>query len=144
MPHINHVLQADEGCDLDFRRGRVTRRTPRRVSPDPQFTRDKSSPMQKQPQGLAGGLTNYGDPAFAAYLRRSFRQVDGLFEEDAGVAGDRHHLRRQRLRQLPCGLPELLDPVKRGVLAAGGLQRDFPVTSLGEVFLNPTSMMFRN
>jgi hypothetical protein len=34
--------------------------------------------------------------------------------------------------------------VKRGVLAAGGLPIDFPTTSLGEVFLNPTSMMFRN
>jgi dihydroxy-acid dehydratase len=42
------------------------------------------------------------------------------------------------------GLPELIDAEKRGVLAAGGLQRDFPMTSLGEVFLNPTSMMFRN
>jgi dihydroxy-acid dehydratase len=40
--------------------------------------------------------------------------------------------------------PELIDAVKRGVLAAGGLPIEFPTTSLGEVFLNPTSMMFRN
>src|SRR6186997_2797802 len=40
--------------------------------------------------------------------------------------------------------PELIEAVKRGVLAAGGLPIDFPTTSLGEVFLNPTSMMFRN
>jgi dihydroxy-acid dehydratase len=38
----------------------------------------------------------------------------------------------------------LVEAVKRGVLAAGGLPLDFPVTSLGEVFLNPTSMVFRN
>src|SRR5438309_6250605 len=40
--------------------------------------------------------------------------------------------------------PELIEAVKRGVLAAGGLPIDFPTISLGEVFLNPTSMMFRN
>src|ERR671912_1719680 len=40
--------------------------------------------------------------------------------------------------------PELIDAVKRGVLAAGGLPIDFPTISLGEVFLNPTSLMFRN
>src|SRR6266550_4203332 len=40
--------------------------------------------------------------------------------------------------------PELIDAVKRGVLAAGGLPIEFPTVSLGEVFLSPTSMMFRN
>src|SRR5438270_11978593 len=40
--------------------------------------------------------------------------------------------------------PELLDAVKRGVLAAGALPIEFPTVSLGEVFLSPTSMMFRN
>src|SRR5260221_3526438 len=40
--------------------------------------------------------------------------------------------------------PELVEAVKRGVLAAGGLPIDFPTVSLGEVFLSPTSMMFRN
>ena len=41
-------------------------------------------------------------------------------------------------------MPELVDAVKRGVLAAGGLPLDFPTISLGEVFLNPTSLMYRN
>ncbi len=40
--------------------------------------------------------------------------------------------------------PEMIEAVKRGVIAAGGLPIDFPTTSLGEVFLSPTSMMFRN
>src|SRR5437762_14349713 len=40
--------------------------------------------------------------------------------------------------------PELIDAVKRGVLGAGGLPIDFPTISLGEVFINRTSMMFRN
>src|SRR5437868_14094784 len=40
--------------------------------------------------------------------------------------------------------PELVEAVKRGVVAAGGLPLDFPTISLGEIFLSPTSMMFRN
>src|SRR6201984_3622649 len=40
--------------------------------------------------------------------------------------------------------PELLEAVKRGVLAAGALPIEFPTISLGEVFLNPTSLKFRN
>jgi dihydroxy-acid dehydratase len=40
--------------------------------------------------------------------------------------------------------PELLAAVKRGVLAAGALPVEFPTISLGEVFLSPTSLKFRN
>jgi dihydroxy-acid dehydratase len=40
--------------------------------------------------------------------------------------------------------PELLEAVKRGVLAAGALPLAFPTVSLGEVFLSPTSLKFRN
>ena len=41
-------------------------------------------------------------------------------------------------------MPELVEAVSRGVLAEGGMPRVFPTISLGEVFLNPTSMQFRN
>lgn len=46
----------------------------------------------------------------------------------------------------PCNahLRELADRVKRGVLEAGGLPLEFPVMSLGESLLRPTSMLFRN
>src|SRR5947207_897743 len=40
--------------------------------------------------------------------------------------------------------PELLEAVRRGVLAAGALPMAFPTISLGEVFLSPTSMKYRN
>jgi dihydroxy-acid dehydratase len=40
--------------------------------------------------------------------------------------------------------PELIEAVKRGVLAAGGLPMTFPTVSLAETFLHPTSMLFRN
>ena len=41
-------------------------------------------------------------------------------------------------------MPALLDAVCRGVAQAGGAPMVFPTASLGEVFLDPTSMMFRN
>src|SRR5665213_3443984 len=40
--------------------------------------------------------------------------------------------------------PELLAAVSRGVLTAGGLPLEFPTISLGEPFLSPTSLVFRN
>lgn len=94
--------------------------------------------------GLSNGLTNYGDKDFALYLRKSFARSMGYSNEmlerpTVGIA------------YTPSGFnnchrhfPELLDAVKRGVIAAGGLPLEFPTVSLGEVFLNPTSLRFRN
>jgi len=46
----------------------------------------------------------------------------------------------------PCNrhLRELAEHVRRGVLMAGGFPLEFPVTSLGEPLMRPTTMMFRN
>jgi L-arabonate dehydrase len=41
-------------------------------------------------------------------------------------------------------LREVAEAVKRGVLMAGGMPLEFPVISLGEVLMKPTTMMFRN
>ncbi len=94
--------------------------------------------------GLAHGLTNYGDRDFSLYLRRSFAQSMGyshamLAKPVVGIA------------YTPSGFnnchrhfPELLDAVKRGILAAGALPLEFPTISLGEVFLSPTSLKYRN
>ena len=41
-------------------------------------------------------------------------------------------------------LREVAAAVKRGVLASGGLPLEFPTISLGEMFMLPTTMMFRN
>ena len=38
----------------------------------------------------------------------------------------------------------LAEPVKRGVLQAGGFPLEFPVISLGESLMKPTTMLFRN
>lgn len=46
----------------------------------------------------------------------------------------------------PCNshLRGLAEAVKRGVTAAGGLALEFPIMSIGEPFMRPSSMMFRN
>ncbi|MCF6407780.1 dihydroxy-acid dehydratase [Chitinophaga filiformis] len=46
----------------------------------------------------------------------------------------------------PCNahLREIAEVVKRGILEAGGIPFEFPVTSLGETIMRPTSMLFRN
>jgi dihydroxy-acid dehydratase len=94
--------------------------------------------------GLEKGLTNYGDPEFATYLRRSFAKSMGYSSEMLrrpiiGIATSASGFNNcHRLT------PELVEAVKRGVLAAGGLPLEFPTISLGEVFLSPTSMVFRN
>ena len=94
--------------------------------------------------GLRRGLTNYGDRDFAAYLRRSFAHSMGLSREmlEKPIIG---------IAMTPSGfnnchrmMPDLVEAVSRGVLAAGALPRPFPTTSLGEVFLSPTSMVYRN
>jgi dihydroxy-acid dehydratase len=100
--------------------------------------------VTERTHGLEHGLTNYGDRDFSLYLRRSFAQSMGysramLSKPVVGIA------------YTPSGFnnchrhfPELLDAVKRGVLAAGALPVAFPTISLGEVFLSPTSLKYRN
>jgi dihydroxy-acid dehydratase len=103
--------------------------------------------MTDQPKrglGIAGGLTNYGDPEFAAYLRRSFARSMGYSNEalDRPIVGIANTY--SGFNNCHRHFPELLDAVKRGVLMAGGLPLEFPTISLGEVFLKPTSLKFRN
>ncbi len=95
-------------------------------------------------KGLDNGLTNYGDRDFARFLRRSFARSMGISKEllSRPIVG---------IAMTPSGfnnchrtMDELVEAVSRGVLAAGGLPRAFPTVSLGEVFLNPTSLVYRN
>ncbi len=46
----------------------------------------------------------------------------------------------------PCNahLRQLAEAVKRGVLQAGGIPLEFPIMSLGEPLMRPTTMLFRN
>jgi dihydroxy-acid dehydratase len=103
--------------------------------------------MNEEPapkRGLARNTANYGDRDFALYLRRSFaksmgysqamldRPVVGIVDTGSGF----NNCHRT--------VPELIEAVKRGVLAAGGLPLAFPTISLCEPSLFPTSMHYRN
>jgi dihydroxy-acid dehydratase len=100
--------------------------------------------MTDRVTGLDDGLTDYGDRDFSRYLRRSFALSMGysrtmLDKPVIGIAytgSDFNNCHRH--------FPELLAAVKRGVLAAGALPLEFPTISLGEVFLTPTSLKYRN
>lgn len=100
--------------------------------------------MMAEKKGLAGGLTNYGDPEFALYLRRSFAKSMGYTDEALNKPIVGICYTESGFNNCHRHFPELLEAVKRGVLSNGALPVAFPVTSLGEVFLNPTSMLFRN
>src|SRR5258707_4477425 len=100
--------------------------------------------MSETTAGLDQGLTNYGDRDFSRYMRHSFAQSMGysramLDKPVIGIAytgSDFNNCHRH--------FPELLAAVKRGVLASGALPLEFPTISLGEVFLTPTSLKYRN
>ncbi|WP_339848891.1 dihydroxy-acid dehydratase [uncultured Nisaea sp.] len=94
--------------------------------------------------GFARGLTNYGDFDFSLYLRRSFAASMGYLPEtmEKPIVGIAYT--GSGFNNCHRHFPELLEAVKRGVLMAGALPIDFPTISLGEVYLNPTSLKFRN
>jgi len=98
----------------------------------------------RKPQGLDGGLTNYGDRDFSRYLRRSFARSMGLSQELLGKPVVGIAVSGSGFNNCHRTMDELTAAVSRGVLTAGGLPAAFPTISLGEVFLHPTSMMFRN
>ncbi|MAP10442.1 MAG: dihydroxy-acid dehydratase, partial [Gammaproteobacteria bacterium] len=109
-------------------------------------THKKNSPGENAAGevGFARGLTNYGDRGFSLYLRRSFARSMGystemLAKPIVGIANTYSGFNNCHRH-----FPEMLEAVKRGVLAAGALPVEFPTVSLGEVFLNPTSLKFRN
>jgi dihydroxy-acid dehydratase len=105
---------------------------------------DAPDPAADAPKGLRRNTSNYGDRDFALYLRRSFAKSMGYSQAmlDKPVVGiadtgsDFNNCHRTA--------PELVEAVKRGVLAAGGLPLAFPTVSLCEPSLSPCSMHYRN
>jgi dihydroxy-acid dehydratase len=94
--------------------------------------------------GLGTNLTEYGDREFALYLRRSFAKAMGFSDEALSkpIVGILNTY--SELNNCHRTFPQLVDAVKRGVWQAGGLPLEFPTISLGEVFLSPSAMLYRN
>ena len=86
---------------------------------------DKSDRSQNE-RGFLRGLQSYGDRDFSIYMRRAFAKSMGYTGEElarpvVGIAYTHSGFN-------PCHrhFPELLDAVKRGVAAAGGLRAGVP------------------
>jgi dihydroxy-acid dehydratase len=93
--------------------------------------------------GASSG-SRYGDPGLAGFISRSFAKSMGFSDEDLrkpviGIAQTWSEFNNCHQH-----FKELAEAVKRGVWQAGGLPLEFPTISLGEIFLSPTSMFFRN
>ena len=102
-------------------------------------------PTKSVPQsGYLRGLQNYGDPDFSIYMRRAFARSMGysLDELKRPVVGIANTFSRFN----PCHrhFPDLVEAVRRGVTAAGGLALEFPTVSVHKSTLAPNSMKFRN
>jgi dihydroxy-acid dehydratase len=95
-------------------------------------------------RGFLRDLQTYGDRDFSIYMRRAFARSQGYSMDElsrpvVGVA-----FTYSRFNPCHRHFPELLDAIKRGVAAAGGIAMEFPTTSLHESTLAPNSMKFRN
>jgi L-arabonate dehydrase len=82
---------------------------------------------------------------YYSYARRAWLQSEG-FQRDVfdgkpviGICNS-----WSELNNCNAHLRSVAEAVKRGVWVAGGFPLEFPTISLGEMFLRPTSMMYRN
>jgi dihydroxy-acid dehydratase len=89
-------------------------------------------------------LTSYGDEGFSTFMRRAFAKGMGYTDEDLqrpviGICNS-----WSELNHCNSSLRTLAEAVKRGVWQAGGWPLEFPTISLGEIFISPTAMLYRN
>ncbi len=99
--------------------------------------------MVVTPPNLGGGwLGKYGK---GRTVSRAFLMAEGFTSDDMdgrpiiGICNSWSELNNCNYH-----LRDVAEAVKRGVWQAGGLPLEFPVISLGETFMSPTTMMFRN
>ncbi|EXJ91315.1 dihydroxy-acid dehydratase [Capronia coronata CBS 617.96] len=104
---------------------------------------DLSTPITST-SGLRSGLTSYGDAHFSLFLRKVF--IKALGYSDSALSLPIIGIINTYSSFNPCHstVPQLIEAVKRGVLASGGLPVDFPTISVHESFSSPTSMYLRN
>jgi L-arabonate dehydrase len=87
----------------------------------------------------------FQSPGYPGFSRRAWLRAEG-FPADVfdgkpvvGICNS-----WSELNNCNAHLREVAAAVKRGVVEAGGVPLEFPTISLGEMFMHPTTMMFRN
>ncbi|MEZ4656326.1 MAG: IlvD/Edd family dehydratase [Caldilineaceae bacterium] len=96
-----------------------------------------------EPTASRSGLF-FSEPHVAGFTHRAFTKAMGFDEEDMqrpviGICNT-----YSELNNCNSHLRELAEAVKRGIWQAGGFPMEFPTISLGEIYLSPTSMLYRN
>lgn len=88
--------------------------------------------------------TFFDEPHVSGFTHRAFTKAMGFDDVDMqkpviGICNT-----YSEINNCNSHLREVAEAVKRGVWQAGGFPLEFPTISLGEIFLNPTSMLYRN
>src|SRR5436190_715038 len=87
----------------------------------------------------------WGQPNYESFTRRAWLRSEGFssdFFQNKPVIGICNSW--SELNNCNAHLRIVAEAVKRGVWQAGGVPLEFPTISLGEVFMKPTTMLFRN
>jgi len=87
----------------------------------------------------------FSQPTYESFVRRAWMRAEGFTTDvfqDRPVIGICNSW--SELNNCNAHLRTVAEAVKRGVWAAGGFPLEFPTISLGEVFMRPTTMLYRN
>ncbi|MDW8354193.1 MAG: IlvD/Edd family dehydratase [Bryobacterales bacterium] len=87
----------------------------------------------------------FREPGYYGFARRAWLRSEGLpadVFEGKPIIGICNSW--SELNNCNAHLRQVAEAVKRGVWSAGGVALEFPTISLGEMFLKPTSMLYRN
>lgn len=98
----------------------------------------------RDPKGLRSHSW-FNGTGYYNFARRAWLRAEGFGHnvfEDKPIIGICNSW--SELNNCNVHLRSLAEAVKRGVWAAGGVPLEFPTISLGEMFMKPTTMLFRN
>src|SRR5579883_2362484 len=87
----------------------------------------------------------WAQPNYESFTRRAWMRAEGFTAEvfqNRPVIGICNSW--SELNNCNAHLRTVAEAVKRGVWAAGGFPLEFPTISLGEMYMKPTAMLFRN
>ena len=101
--------------------------------------------MTKNPGRSDGrGRAFFNEPDTAGLMHRAFTRSLGFDRADMNRPMIGILNTYSEMNNCHAHFPELVEAVKRGVWQAGGFPLEFPTISLGEIYLTPTSMLWRN
>ncbi|MCY4411019.1 MAG: dihydroxy-acid dehydratase [Caldilineaceae bacterium] len=90
------------------------------------------------------GRAFFNEPDTAGLMHRAFTRSLGFDRTDMNRPMIGILNTYSEMNNCHAHFPELVEAVKRGVWQAGGFPLEFPTISLGEIYLTPTSMLWRN